>query len=154
LDQVHGLSSALESLHNYVDATERIQMKGCHFDLAPRNILVQKGRLLLADFGLSRLRSESSNSATPFKGGAGDFLAPECTVQAFGDPDYLHGRKSNVWSLGGILTVLVVFRAFGKQGIDNYRAARRHIGNDGGLTHRFHAGGDVNTGMHAWLRPT
>ncbi|KAH8706168.1 hypothetical protein BGZ61DRAFT_575664 [Ilyonectria robusta] len=82
LHQLYGLASALESLHNYVDAAEGVRMKGSHFDLAPRNILVKKGKLLLADFGLSRIRRESSDSKTPFKGGAGDFLAPSVPLRA------------------------------------------------------------------------
>lgn len=150
LHQLYGLASALESLHNYVDAAEGVRMKGSHFDLAPRNILVKKGKLLLADFGLSRIRRESSDSKTPFKGGAGDFLAPECTVEGF-TPDYEHGRKSDVWSFGGILSVLVVFMKLGKKGVDEYRASRRHVGSNHGTTYRFHADGSVNDGMQTWL---
>ncbi|KAF7553668.1 hypothetical protein G7Z17_g3473 [Cylindrodendrum hubeiense] len=150
LDQLYGLASALESLHNYVDAAEGIMMKGSHFDLAPRNILIDKGKFLLADFGLSRLRNQSSDSKTPFKGGFGDYLAPECTVEGFA-LDYEQGRKSDVWSLGGILSVLVVFNKRGKKGVDAYRKARRHPGSNHGITYRFHADGDSNNGMHVWL---
>ncbi|KAK3387403.1 kinase-like domain-containing protein [Podospora didyma] len=153
LDQVLGLSSALESLHNYMDATDGVRMKGCHFDLAPRNILLQKGKLLLADFGASRLRSESSDSATRFKGGAGDFLAPECTVVGFGSDvgGHLVGRKSDVWSFGGLLAVLVVLQASGRQGLAAFRAARRHEGLDL-TTWRFHASGRENIQMWDWLK--
>jgi serine/threonine protein kinase len=148
LDQIHHLSSALENLHNYFDESEGIKMKGSHFDLAPRNILIQKGKLLLADFGLSRLRAESVDSKTPFKGGAGDLLAPECTVEGF--DSYLHGRKSDVWSFGALLSIMVVFVAMGKTGVKEYREARRcRTGH--GTTYRFHANGSLNMSMHDWL---
>jgi serine/threonine protein kinase len=149
LDQIHHLSSALANLHNYFDQSEGIKMKGSHFDLAPRNILIQKGKLLLADFGLSRLRVESVDSKTPFKGGAGDFIAPECTVESF-DP-HLHGRKSDVWSFGAILSVMVVFVAMGKTGVKEYRLARRCRAGHGTM-YRFHANGSVNMSMHSWLK--
>lgn len=38
--QLYGLTSAIGSLHNYEDSTDQLRLKGCHFDLAPRNVLL------------------------------------------------------------------------------------------------------------------
>ncbi|KAE9363351.1 kinase-like protein [Stipitochalara longipes BDJ] len=96
--ELFGLASALENLHTYVNIADGIRLKGIHFDLAPRNFLIYQGKLLLADFGLSRLRNETSNSYTPFKGGVGHYLAPECIDKDFA-PLNKHGSKSDIWSL-------------------------------------------------------
>ena len=74
-EQLFGLSSAIESIHNYFSDEFNLTLIGCHHDLHHRNILVSKNKLLLADFGLSRLRPENSRSR--FKG-MGDYIAPEC----------------------------------------------------------------------------
>ena len=48
-----GLASALSTMH--VLKTDFYDMIGCHRDLKPSNILISDGKLLLADFGVSRL---------------------------------------------------------------------------------------------------
>jgi len=67
-DHIYGFTSTLESLQFYMENQEGIRMKGCHFNLAPGNILFLQGRILLADFRLSRFRNESSDLRTPSKG--------------------------------------------------------------------------------------
>lgn len=93
--QLYSLTSAIGSLHNYEDSTDQLRLKGCHFDLAPRNVLLWNKRLLLADFGLLPLRNEDSDSCTPFKGGSGHYAAPECFGEDFG-PEHKHGRSSDI----------------------------------------------------------
>jgi thiamine kinase-like enzyme len=61
-EQLFGLSSAIESVHNYFSDEFNLTLIDCHHDLNHRNILVSKDKLLLADFGLSRLRPESFRS--------------------------------------------------------------------------------------------
>jgi serine/threonine protein kinase len=102
--ELFGLASALENLHMYVNIADGTRLKGNHFDLAPRNILIYQGKLVLADFGLSRLRNETSNSYTPFKGGVDHYLTPECIDEDFA-PLNKYGSKSHIWSFGGILAV-------------------------------------------------
>jgi len=144
--ELYGLSSALENLHSYVDAVCGIRLIGSHFDLTPRNILIHQDRLLLADFGFSRLRNESSDSVTPFKGGAGDFLAPECVGKDFG-PLHKHGRKSDIWSFGGILAVIIAFMVGGKERVQKFRQKRMLSGEENGTTYRFHADGRTHPNL-------
>ena len=67
--QLYGLASAIASFHNYYNEEYQLHLIGCHRDLNPKNILVSEGRLLLADFGLSQLRQNTSDSM--FKTGKG-----------------------------------------------------------------------------------
>jgi serine/threonine protein kinase len=71
-------SSALDAMHNFFAKAVDIQLTGCHHDLAPRNILVHKDSLLLADFGLSKFKDITQDSPTQFKGSRGFYIAPEC----------------------------------------------------------------------------
>lgn len=107
LQQLHGLSSAIEKLHDFVSDEYELHLIGCHYDLAPRNILVQRGKLLLADFGLARLRPETSKSM--FKAGNGDYLAPEC--ETLYNDNFIKGavgRASDIWSFGCILLEILI----------------------------------------------
>ena len=149
--QLYSLSSAIESLHNYEDSTDQLRLKGCHFDLAPRNILLWNKRLLLADFGLSRLRNEDSDSCSPLKGGPGLYAAPECFGEDFG-PEHKHGRSSDIRSFGAILVVLVTFMRSGATGVEQFKAARKHKSSNGKITYRFHADGKQNPGVDKWIR--
>jgi serine/threonine protein kinase len=70
-----GLSSALCAVHEF-DADD-LKAIGCHHDLKPSNILIDGSKFILADFGISRFKETTQPSHTPFKGGRGDFIAPE-----------------------------------------------------------------------------
>ena len=104
-----GLSSALDAVHNYFFPELNIRQIGCHYDIKPNNILFSDGKLLLSDFGLSRLRRAEDGSQTRFKTGEGYYMAPEC--ESFAE-DFKHGRigrASDVWSLGCILIEILVY---------------------------------------------
>lgn len=97
--QIYGLSSAIQSLHNFISDGDGLELLGCHYDLKPANILIDKGTMLLADFGLSRLRPETSKSI--FKEGVGDYMAPECEPMLDGSfGKGIISRPSDIWSLG------------------------------------------------------
>jgi len=147
LRQIHGLSSALETLHFYESVDEALPLKGYHFDLDPRNILIQDGRLLLADFGLSRMKNESSDSCTPFHGGGtSNYTAPECIV---GEQQY-HGSKSDMWSFGGILCDLVAWMMGGVQLLDRFQNDRKRTAM-GIKSSRFHIGGEPHPVVEEWM---
>ena len=66
-----GLASAVEKLHNYESEILHVSLIGCHHDLKPKNVLVDEGKFLLADFGLSKFKNVSEDSKSPFGRGEG-----------------------------------------------------------------------------------
>ena len=138
--QLFGLGSAIESVHNYFSNEFDLKLIGCHYDLNPRNILVSEQKLLLADFGLSRLRPDHSGSR--FDKGKGDYLAPECEPiekGTFGKG--IVGRASDIWSFGCVLSEVLTHKIFGGRGVKAFRAARKNKSLPFFVQYQFHAGG-------------
>lgn len=104
-----GLSSALDSVHNYFFPLLNVRQIGCHYDIKPNNILFSDRKLLLSDFGLSRLRKAEDGSQTTFKTGEGYYMAPECESMTHGFEHGRIGRASDVWSLGCVLTEILAY---------------------------------------------
>ena len=137
-----GLASALVTMHEFT--TENIHMIGCHRDLKPANILVDDKRLLLADFGLSRIvySHESSSSTAPNT--VGDFIAPEHE-----DKDFRRnpiGRSSDIWAFGCVTLMLLVFMHKGRQGLDDLEKERR-VEWSNYAHHCFHDYNRLNPGL-------
>lgn len=142
LQQLYGLSSAIGSLHDYFSQEYDLSLIGCHYDLAPRNILVEHGKLLLADFGLSKLRPDTSKSI--FVAGKGDYLAPECEpLQSQAFAKGVVGRAGDIWSFGCILLEILVHTSHTDhkaQAVKDFRKKRRTILWDGEYTtYLFHS---------------
>lgn len=139
-EQLFGLSSAIESIHNYFSDEFNLTLIGCHHDLNHRNILVSENKLLLADFGLSRLRPENSRSL--FKKGMGDYIAPECEpIQNGAFSTGIVGRASDIWSFGCVLSEVVTYKLFSGQGVKDFRVARENQVLPYWINRQFHAGG-------------
>ena len=137
-----GLASALVTMHEFT--TEDIHMIGCHRDLKPANILVEDKRLLLADFGLSRIvySQESSSSTAPNT--VGDFIAPEHE-----DKDFTRnpiGRSSDIWAFGCVTLMLLVFMQKGRRGLAELERKRRVEGPNY-AHHYFHDYDRLNPGL-------
>jgi serine/threonine protein kinase len=107
-----GLASALVTMHEF--KLEAFHLIGCHRDLKPANILVDGDRLLLADFGLSRIAQGTSGSTAPPV--ASDFIAPEHEDRDF--TRHRIGRASDIWALGCVLLMVLVFSLDGKPGLE------------------------------------
>ncbi|KAK5659659.1 hypothetical protein OQA88_867 [Cercophora sp. LCS_1] len=73
-----GLASGLRAVHGYFAEAFDERRIGCHYDIKPPNILCMDGKLLLSDFGLSRLRKEEEGSESAFQHVGGAYMAPEC----------------------------------------------------------------------------
>lgn len=148
---LHGLSSAIEKVHNYESTEHDARMIGCHHDLKPMNVLVSGNRFLLADFGLSRLLPEGDSSKSEFKVGEGDYMAPECqTLTADGWRNGDVGRSSDIWSFGCILAEIATYIKRGAEGVREFRKIRR-VTFHRWTCRAFHANGSAHEGVGKWL---
>ncbi|TVY45514.1 Mitogen-activated protein kinase kinase kinase [Lachnellula subtilissima] len=76
-----------------------------HMDLKPKNILLNPGKVYLADFGIARDVRESEDSITSTRLGSPYWMAPEVH-----DEEVHHMAPADIWSLGSIfLNTATVF---------------------------------------------
>ena len=96
---MYGLASAIEYIHNCDIGGEddNKTIIGYHHDLRPHNILVRQNTFVLADFGLAKME-ERDNSSSSYKGGGGDYIAPECLVKGASIK-----CAADIWSFGGVM---------------------------------------------------
>jgi serine/threonine protein kinase len=139
MDSLRGLANGLHYLHNFrplaksAEETERITKHGYHHDIKPRNILVNGSRLILADFGLSRLKDAEEDTQTIWKHRPPTYSAPEAC-----DPVTLQER-----SIG---------RAYeGAEAVKTFRKEREKEGVYG-RDNCFHREGVTSPAVSAWFR--
>lgn len=148
-----GLASAIEHVHNYFLEKYNLRMIGCHHDLNPRNVLVKDDHFVLSDFGLSRLKSEEEEegSGSDFKGGIGDYIAPEFQSLMGNMTRNRISCPGDIWSSGCILAEMATFIDKGPSGVDIF-ATKREINLSGFLNlHTFHRGNALNEAVVAWI---
>lgn len=148
-----GLADAINSTHNFTSEAIDISLSGCHHDLAPRNILLHSGTLLLADFGLSTFRNVDEDSLTMFKEVRGSYVAPEC--QDIDNGQVQSGqvsRASDIWSFGCILMEVLIHMMQGPAGVEHFRNGRNSQVTPEIDWFRFHRGrGEPNPEVNSWL---
>jgi serine/threonine protein kinase len=107
------LATALEFLH---------EQKIRHRDIKPGNILINRGRVFLTDFGLSLNFTDASSSTTMsmVNGMTRRYCAPEVALGRF------RNTKSDIWSLGVVFMEMVaVLKGLTTQYMDSFY--KQHI---------------------------
>ena len=155
LRELHGLSSALKTIHSFFMGKFDLAMIGCHYDLKPKNILLRGKRLLLTDFGMSRLEAPGSGNEVSSIRYRGYYYAPECISEAQTGQKAIVGRESDVWSFGCILAMVAEFLENGPSGVAKFESERRaemHVNGGTIITSTFHIDGALNPGFLLWLQ--
>ena len=148
----YGLASALEYVHNcdLGEGEENLTMTGYHHDIRPHNILVRFDTFLLTDFGLAKMNGKDKESASIFKAGGGDYLAPECMDEEFNHQAV--GRAADIWSLGGMMVDIASYMELGPRGRSDAEKARLEVGPYPEMTNTwFFANGWLKTGVSSWM---
>lgn len=147
-----GLCSAIRSLHDFVYDERGVNLKltGLHHDLKPQNILVEPNKLILADFGLSRLKAPALGSETSWENVHPYYSPPECFTPDFAELKPLVHRSNDVWTLGCIFTELVAFLHDGPEGFKKFYHDRKQVFQNE-ITHRFHNRGSPDNVVTSFL---
>ena len=148
---LYELASAIEAVHNYFSNTFNVRKIGCHYDLKPDNILYSPGKLILSDFGLSRLSNENQGSKSLYRNGGAEYWAPEChSVNE--DFKKLHvGRSSDMWSFGCILSEMSTYLQKGSTGVKTF-SSKREVTLGGYFECKlFHEGAKPSEAVTQWL---
>ena len=101
----------------------------------------------MADFGLSRLKSQEETSKTLFRVGMGHYLAPECEGED-GISESIISRPSDIWSFGCILTEILTLIKYGAEDVALYKDKRRVMQKYFTTCH-FHS--KASDSVQAWL---
>jgi serine/threonine protein kinase len=128
LKALHGLSSGLRHLHRFESSggqtpEDSTLLYGTHQDIKPSNILVRGTDFILADFGLSRLSPVEEGSQTTWKDATYEYGAPECQDRITWSQGRI-GRASDIWSLGCIVSEVMVYMRNGLEGVQKFRDCR------------------------------
>lgn len=148
-----GLVDGLSCVHHYTNEKLDLNLIGCHHDIKPDNFLVKRSRFILADFGISSIKTEDEGSTTDSKGGAAYYSAPES--RDFNKVKELRiGRASDIWSLGCIFAVILTYLKQGPAGIATFEDKREGIADLKGqyTVYKFHLGPNrPNPAVSEWL---
>lgn len=146
-----GLTSAIHTVHQFFSSEADLKLIGCHHDLKPANILVQGGRLLLADFGLSKFKSEAEGSETNWKLVHPHYAPPECWRRR-GEKDIPTVRRSgDIWSWACVMTEVITFMESGAAGVKEFYERRIFEETETKTSHRFHRAQDSDPAVTKWL---
>ncbi|KAL2687821.1 hypothetical protein Neosp_005390 [[Neocosmospora] mangrovei] len=128
---LHGMHNAKPTVRNNDNSDKNDSDKdewkdnyGIHGDLKPENILRfrrgELGELRLSDFGLTKFHTIASRSKQPGNGPMSPtYASPEQTK------DFLYvSRRSDVWALGCVFSMLLTWAIRGREAVKLYDKAR------------------------------
>jgi serine/threonine protein kinase len=126
-------------------------MIGCHFDIQPQNILVDKERFILADFGISKLDEDWTE--TRFRSTSSDYNAPECeTIMEDQAVENMVGQSSDIWSFGCTIAETLTFMIHGPRGVVEFEERRKKTLHGYFTVFQFHHGSAACPSVSAWLQ--
>lgn len=149
-----GLCSGIAAIHEQFANDGTLIRIGCHHDLKPDNILVEKDQFLVADFGLSRFKESTVPSDTMPRTVLKAYTAPECLeIDPSGNPKLPTpiGRASDVWSLGCIMLEALVYAHFGAKEVGHFEDERFQVYGPNIVAHRFHRGNEEEPAVVSYL---
>ncbi|KAH7083627.1 hypothetical protein FB567DRAFT_604662 [Paraphoma chrysanthemicola] len=154
LSALQGLASALSCVHNLKldTATHGFELEriGYHHDFRPHNILVSPKTFLLADFGLSKIKTVEDGSRTEWKAGAYEYRAPECTDMLFHRQEV--GRSIDMWAFGCMIVEVVTYMKKSSAGIEEFRKSKHSPGINPRVENgSFHNGRELKPSVQQWL---
>jgi len=88
---------------------------GYHFDIKCQNILVRKGKWMIADLGIAHRKSRDETSLTGRKLGAKEFGGPETRVT----------RKFDIWGIACVGCIVFAWLLGGACAVDQFREDRK-----------------------------
>ena len=96
-------------MRDLVNGLEYIHSQGIiHRDLKPENILVDENETVkIGDFGVAVKLDNPNDDRVRGSAGTDYFMSPECCVKLKDDKEGYSGKKSDIWSLGVCLYVLI-----------------------------------------------
>lgn len=123
LQQMTGIATALDYLHNDLLAQDSSPLSGYHHDIKPENILVfvdgsSAHRFKISDFGASYLYPKESRQELPPHPGLGTYEPPECQL------DLPQSQAYDVWSLGCIFLECLTWLMKGSSAIEDFAEDR------------------------------
>ena len=151
LCSLSGLACRVWALHELVLDNNEPSHKGHHQDLRLDNVLVEDERFILADFGLSSIRSIEENSMTPFKGRRGYCQAPECVDLGRPYRERETTRATDIFSLGCIAADVIVYLMSGHEGLKRFHDARE-FKSPPMCYYLYHKGSAANEAVTSWLQ--
>jgi len=108
--QFMGLLSALRHVH-----AGHPNQYGYHFDIKCQNILVRKGKWMIADLGIAHGNNTDGASLTGRRPGSEEFGGPEMMVT----------RKFDIWGVACVGCIVFAWLLGGAGGVDQFREDRR-----------------------------